>query len=130
MINYDLINHYIDQKNNGRSYSEIRKELSNEGYTPEEISDLIHDIDEEILQKQHIKTKKKYGQVLYLLGIALITYGIVVELFSVYSYIENQKPLIIVLLPFLIGITLIQIGRNRKRALNRAKGIRRFRKRY
>jgi hypothetical protein len=126
MKHNDLITDYIDQKSKGKSYSEIRSELKSKGISKEEISEIIKEIDDTILKGQHIKSKKKYGQVLYILGVTLIVYGIARELFSVYNYLNNETPIAIVILPFLFGVTLVHIGRNRKRDLNRVKGVRRF----
>lgn len=70
-----LFYEYLNRKKNGEDYSSIRKELENNGYTNTEISQIIKEIDEELLLSFPKKTRAIHPRMIIglLLGIISIT---------------------------------------------------------
>lgn len=71
---------YVDKKINGVSYSEIRKELSEKGYSDDNVSAMIKEIDDIVLKEEFNSSISKRFPIHKIAGLILITLGVVLIL--------------------------------------------------
>jgi hypothetical protein len=99
------------EKLEGRSYSDIRNELSESGMTAEEISRLIRKVDEKVLgETVHQGLMDRAGQ-WYRAGLILAILGLVFSVLFNAGILLERLPAILVYTPFFAGIVVMIYGR-------------------
>jgi hypothetical protein len=99
------------EKLEGRSYSDIRNELSESGMTAEEISRLIRKVDEKVLgETVHQGLMDRAGQ-WYRAGLILAILGLVFSVLFNAGNLLERLPAILVYTPFFAGIVVMIYGR-------------------
>ena len=99
------------EKLEGRSYSDIRKELAESGMPAEEISRLIRKVDERVLGETVQQGRKDRARRWYLSGLILAIAGLILSiLFNAGILLENF-PALLVYTPFFAGIGIMLYGR-------------------
>lgn len=128
MSNEDLINGFLERKKQGESYSEIRIELENLGYNPEDIKRIIRQIDELILAENNKKSSDLKSKEYRTVGIVLIAIGLLVTLGSLTGLIPMPGYFTILIGPIVIGVFMFlgakNIGKSNKISNNRRFGKR------
>lgn len=107
----ERIEELYQQKLEGKSYSEIRAELSAEGLNPEIISEIIRTVDEKVL-----KTESKYKHIAkasqyYKVGLILAVVGLLISIAFNTGIFHTRLPPWLVYSPFLAGILMMFYGR-------------------
>ncbi len=64
---------YLERKRKGEDFSTIRAELKNEGYSEDEISKVIKEIDEELLLSPKFQKKKIHPKTIVGVGLGLLS---------------------------------------------------------
>ena len=99
------------EKLEGKSYSEIRAELKESGMPQEEISLLIRQVDEKVLEGVITEGKPDKAQQWYRGGMILAVAGLALSIaFNAELFMKNLPPLA-VYAPFIAGILLMFYGR-------------------
>ena len=110
-VKEDIIEELVQQKLEGKSYSEIRSELMGKGLSMEEVSKVIKQVDEKVLL---IETGQKYldkARQWYRIGIILAIIGLLITIAFKAGIILNTLPPLAVYFPFLAGIGVMFYGR-------------------
>ncbi len=102
---------FVLQKLEGKSYSDIRAQLTESGLSEEEVTHAIREIDKKVLQAEveqghqdQIRSWNRIGLILSIVGL-LLTIG------ANAGFILKGVPRIIVYSPFFAGILLMVYGR-------------------
>jgi hypothetical protein len=106
------------QKLEGRSYSEIRAELSAEGLNPEKIRILIRKVDERVLKAETDHKNAAKASQYYRIGMGLAIAGLLITIGFNTGIIQTGLPPWLVYSPFLAGVLMVFYGRmlQRKKA--------------
>ncbi len=105
------IEELVQRKLNGESYSLIREELAEKGFTENEIRNLIRQVDERVLKGEIEQGALERGKTWYRAGMALAVIGLLLTLGSNAGWILKGIPRWIVYAPFFAGILLIYYGK-------------------
>jgi hypothetical protein len=110
-----IIEELVQQKLEGKSYTEIRARLREEGLDEEGIRQAIRKIDEQVLEaevnQRHIGRARQW----YRVGFTLAVLGLVLTLSSNQGIILEDTPRWLVYAPFFAGIVLMFYGRMSQR---------------
>jgi len=99
------------RKLDGASYTELRKELEEKGYTSGEISALIREADEKVLRETVSGSRKPREQAVYRTGLFLAVAGLLISIAYNAGIILSNLPSLAVYTPFLAGILLMVYAR-------------------
>jgi len=105
------IEELVREKMDGKSYSDIRKELEESGLGPEEIRTLIRQVDESVLAETTKRGKQGRAQQLYRTGLILAMIGLILTIAYNAGFILQNFPALLMYSPFLAGILLMFFGR-------------------
>lgn len=116
--NDDRIDALVGEKMAGKSYSTIRKELSVQGMSDEEISSLIRQVDERVLNEIVKQGGRQKIQQWYRTGLALAIAGLILSIAYNAGIVLERFPAWLAYTPFLCGIVLMIYARvlQRKRS--------------
>lgn len=105
------IEYYASKKQNGIDFSEIRKELETKGYSNQEISNLIREVDKIILEG-HSKTNStnKNGSI-KLIGYLLMGVGGILIVGTYLDWFNLHGKYALMGAPLLIGYILVIVSR-------------------
>ena len=103
------------EKQDGKSYSKIRSELEEYGMSPEEISKLIRQVDERVLENVVKETAGDKFRQVYSGGLALAVAGLLITVLFNLGMFLQEFPALLVYSPFLAGILLMFYGRMMQR---------------
>lgn len=106
-----IIEELASEKLEGKSYSDIRSELKESGMSPDEISKIIRQVDERVLNEAKSGAQPDKARQLYRVGLILAVIGLAISVaFNAGLLLRSIKPLI-VYAPFLAGILLMFYAR-------------------
>jgi Flp pilus assembly protein TadB len=109
------------QKLDGKSYSDIRKDLAKSGMKEEEISRLIRQVDERVLKETLDQGKRQQTKQWHLRGLILAVAGLLLTILYKAGLVFTQVPALLVYTPFLFGVLLMFYGRMlQRRALDQS----------
>lgn len=112
-----LIRSYLEQKKSGKDYSEIRKELFQKGYSKEEVSFLIREIDSLLLSSMVIQKETKDVNFGMIAGYVLLFGGGIITVATYFRIIDLNGYYIIAYGPILSGYFIILRARMKNRRL-------------
>lgn len=110
------INYYVKKRQKGADYSEIRKELTELGYSKEEITQTVSAIDDKFVRLIEEKKNKNIANIIN--GIIRVTLGVFLLLYSVWLIIAGFKyglgflDVIILIFSLSTGYWFFQTGKN------------------
>jgi hypothetical protein len=112
------------EKLEGKSYSEMRKDLSASGMADEELSQLIRQVDERVLKANIEQGDRNRAQQWYRSGFILAAVGLLLSIGYNVGVMLTTLPSLAVYSPFVAGILLMFYGRmlQRKRPKPPEKG--------
>ncbi|MFH0759457.1 MAG: hypothetical protein V2B15_19375 [Bacteroidota bacterium] len=112
------------QKLEGKSYSEIRADLLASGLSGTEVSSLIRQVDNKVLQSAVEGNRADRASKLYRVGLVVAIGGLVLSIMFNLGLIAVNLPAMAVYAPFIAGILLMFYGRmqQRKQPQAQAKG--------
>ena len=101
----------VREKMEGKSYSTIRKELSGSGMSDEEISKLIRQVDERVLNETVNEGGKGKVAKWYRIGLILAIAGLILSNAYNAGLIMKGLPAMLAYSPFLVGILMMIYAR-------------------
>ena len=105
----------VEQKLNGKSYSILRAQLSEQGFSENEIRETITKVDEKVLQAEigvkHLGKTRQW----YRTGFVLAVLGIILTLSASRGIFLEGLPKWIIYSPFFAGILIMFYGRKSQR---------------
>ena len=107
-----IIEELVRRKMAGTSYSIIRSELSESGFSAEEISRLIRKVDERVLEETMHQGRLGKGRQWYLFGLILAVAGVVLTIAYKAGMIFSSLPALLIYSPFFAGILVMLYGRS------------------
>lgn len=99
------------EKMAGKSYSTIREELAESGMPAEEISALIRQVDEQVLQETETQGNPNRAQQWYRFGLILAVIGLIISIAYNAGIILEFLPAVLIYSPFFVGILVMVYGR-------------------
>jgi hypothetical protein len=99
------------EKMEGKSYSDIRQDLSDSGMGDEEIKRLIRQVDERVLSETVRQGTKDRTQQWYRLGLILAICGLVLSIAYNAGIILDSLPALLIYSPFFAGILVMVYAR-------------------
>jgi len=120
----NMIEALARQKLEGRSYSEIRAELLDSGLSGTEVSNLIRQVDEKVLEETVTVSRTDIAGQLYRVGLVFAIGGLILSIIFNLGLVAVNLPALAVYAPFIAGILLMFYGRmlQRKKSPAQAKG--------
>ena len=110
-VKEDIIEELVRQKLEGKSYSDIRLELMGTGFSNEEVSRIIKQVDEKVLLAETGQKHLDRARQWYRTGLILAVTGLLISIAFNAGIILNNLPPMVVYLPFLAGIGVMFYGR-------------------
>lgn len=110
------INYYVKKRQKGADYSELRKELTELGYSKEEITQTVSAIDDKFVRLIEEKKNKNIANIIN--GIIRVTLGVFLLLYSVwliiggFNYGLGFLDVIILIFSLSTGYWFFQTGKN------------------
>ena len=105
------IEELVREKLDGKSYSEIREELSESGMSPEEIRAMIRQVDERVLNATSEQGSLDRAQQWYRIGLIVAVVGLLLTIAFNRGIILKTFPALLVYSPFIAGILIMFYGR-------------------
>jgi hypothetical protein len=105
------IRELVKMKMAGTSYSTIRNELSRSGISADEISNIIRQVDEKVLQETTRQVGLQKGKQWYRIGLVLAVAGLALSIAYKRGIIFNSLPALLIYSPFFAGILVMLHGR-------------------
>jgi len=105
------IEELAQEKIEGKSYSAIRKELSESGMADSEITSLIRKVDERVLSQTLKQASPDRAQQWYRSGLVLAIIGLILTIGYNAGIILKNLPAIVIYSPFFAGILVMAYGR-------------------
>jgi hypothetical protein len=99
------------EKMEGKSYSTIRDELSESGMADSEITNLIRQVDEQVLSQTLNQASPDRAQQWYRSGLILAVVGLILTIAFNAGIILKNLPAMVIYSPFLAGILVMAYGR-------------------
>lgn len=103
------------QKLDGKSYNEIRSGLKESGLSQTEISKLIRQVDERVLEQELVGSKTDRANQIYGAGLALAIVGLLISIVFNIGILPVRLPALAAYTPFICGILLMFYGKLQKR---------------
>ena len=110
-LSEERIEELYHQKLEGKSYSEIRAELSESGLKPEEIGAIIRKVDERVLKSETDHRHAAKATQFHRIGLILAIIGLLITMGFSFGIIQTSLPPWLVYSPFLAGIVMMFYGR-------------------
>lgn len=105
----------VREKLGGKSYSEIRSELFESGLSEEEVSSLIRQVDQKVLEATTREGKMDRARQWYRAGLFLAITGLIISIAYNAGIILGNLPALAVYSPFIVGILVMFYGRMMQR---------------
>lgn len=102
-------------KIDGRSYSEIREELSESGMAESEITSILRKVDERVLSHTLKQASPDRAQQWYRTGLVLAVIGLILTIAYNAGIILKSLPPMLIYSPFFAGILVMAYGRYQQR---------------
>jgi len=106
-----MIEELVQQKLEGKSYTEIRSELTRNGLSKEEISRKIREVDEKVLAVESGQNYLDRTRQWYRAGLILAVTGLIISIAFNAGVFLNNLPAMAVYSPFILGILVMFYGR-------------------
>ena len=113
--NNNRIETLVREKMEGKSYSIIRKELAESGMSEEEISKLIRQVDERVLNETVTQGGREKVQRWYRTGLILALIGLILSIAYNAGIILKGLPAWLAYSPFFVGIIVMIYARTLQR---------------
>lgn len=114
-ISEDRIEEFARLKLEGKSYADIRADLAGDGMNPEEVSQVIRQVDEIVLKTEtELKHSAKARQ-WHKAGLVLALTGLLISIAFNMGYVLTGFPPWLAYSPFFAGILLMFYGRMQQR---------------
>ena len=107
----ELIEKLVRDKLNGKSYSEIREELTKDAWGEEEIRELIRQVDKKVLESAVKQGRPDRTGQLNRAGLILAIAGLAVSIAFNAGLILQRLPAVAVYTPFFMGILVMFYAR-------------------
>ena len=104
---YELEEYYLEEKRNGKEFSEIRKELKVKGIPEEQIRVIIRSVDHKILNDESGLSENKSSREFLAVGIVSLLIGLFFTLGPYLGLFKYNNFLILAFGPILSGIYMI-----------------------
>lgn len=101
----------VELKLNGESYAQIRKGLTGQGYTEEEVRSIIRKVDERVLRAELEQGVSEKAVSLYRAGLVVAIVGLLLTIGTNAGWILHHLPRWVVYGLFFVGILLMFYGR-------------------
>lgn len=105
---------YYPRKQQGESYSTIRKELIERGLNEEQIKVVIRSIDNKILQETIAVSNIKKGNQLLIMGLIISSIGFILTIGTYSGWINIGNVYVFAYGPIISGFGFIGIGLNKR----------------
>ncbi|MEA3460604.1 MAG: hypothetical protein U9R49_01915 [Bacteroidota bacterium] len=99
------------EKMAGKSYSAIRKELTESGMAAGEINDLIREVDERVLSETVKQGNTDRAQQWYRFGLILAVIGLILSIAYNAGILFENLPALLLYSPFFAGILVMVYGK-------------------
>ena len=109
--NENRIEELVREKMSGKSYSQIREELSESGMAEEDISILIRQVDEHVLRETIKPGGQDRAQQWYRIGLIMAVIGLILTIAYNSGIILQTLPPLLMYSPFIVGILVMFYGR-------------------
>ncbi len=113
-LSEEIIEEFVRQKLEGKSYTLIRTDLGDRGLNKEEVRETIKKIDDRVLIAEMSKQHHSKSRLLYRTGLILAVLGLIMTIAS-NSFILTNLPKYVIYSPFFAGILLMLYGRMLRR---------------
>jgi len=105
------IEELIQQKLEGKSYTQIRSQLAEKGLSDEEIKSTIREVDERVLRAEVEGGARERARSWYRIGLAIAVVGLLLTIGINAGWMLKSTPRWIIYSPFFVGILLMYYGR-------------------
>jgi len=102
---------YVQQKLEGKSYSEIRSQLKKAGLSEAAVTEAVRQIDDRVLRAEVNRLNRKRSRQIYWAGIILAVAGLLITVSSNGGLFLAGRSKILVYSPFFAGIALMLYAR-------------------
>ena len=109
--NQEMINRLAGEKLEGKSYSEIRARLRDQGLSTEEVRDLMRQVDEKVLEAAVKEGRPDRARQLNRAGLVLSIAGLAISIAFNAGLILQRLPAMAIYAPFFAGILLMFYAR-------------------
>ncbi len=110
-----IVDHFLEEKRNGKDFSEIRKELSVLKSDDEVIKEILKEIDHQILLEDTVKVKNSAANESIWIGVVLIVLGVLSTFASYLDLIAGGRIFILMYGSIISGVVLVIKGKNKKK---------------
>jgi hypothetical protein len=109
------IEEYVQQKLEGKSYSEIKSRLRESGLSDEAVREAIRQIDDRVLREEVSRVYLKRSRQIYWAGITLAILGLCITIAFNAGLLLAGRSRVLVYSPFFAGIILMAYARMMQR---------------
>lgn len=114
MTKEETIAYFLEKKQEGMDYSEIRSVLRSKGYKEDEMSEIIRSVDKQLLQGVHQKTDRTTQYATLVIGAVLLLFGLIVTIGTYSGMINMKGDFLIAYGPILSGAGMLTYGMRRR----------------
>lgn len=111
---FEIEKKYLEKRHQGMEFSEMRKEMLNEGLDPEAVSIVIRSIDNKILNGEKFKVRQSNKSELFYVGLILLGFGVFFTAGTFMGWLGSGGGYILAYGPILGGFGLMTFGNRRK----------------
>ena len=113
----ELIEYFLQEKRNGKGFSEIRSELVAMNVKEEDVKMILRLIDDEILNEEIVKSNKQKAKELIYIGAFIFLVGFIFTVSTFVGLIKMGDSFLLAYGPILAGAGVVYSGVRRYRSL-------------
>lgn len=110
MIKQQLIDDFVEKKNNGMGYSEIRNILENKGYDADQVKEIIKEIDREVILSLNVKSANEKAKKIMFLGAVIFIGGLLLTVGTYLGILTKGNTYVISYGPMIGGLVILYSG--------------------
>jgi hypothetical protein len=111
MVDIKTINYYLDKSyEENFDLSQLRKELENSNFNPDDIKEIIRLIDNDLQKRAVINSNINRAKEMIYIGVFLVFVGLGITLSTYIGLVKMGDSFLVVYGPFIGGISLILTG--------------------